>query len=335
MNAQAKTPPQTRLGFRRIIPGLILGFMVVIGLALLADLRMVSLTMLDFSWWVFPLALLCATASFFIRFLRWHFYLHQIGVTKIRWPLSLRLFMAGFPLAVTPVNVGELMKGVWLNQKTGMPVGRGISVVVAERITDGIAILFLSLVGVALYPQFWPAFAAILTLVLGLVVLLQIRPAALAVLSWVEKFPSTQDFVNGLREFYEGSYSLLRPGPLLAAVGLGLLAWGGMGMAFYMILFGLGFSPTPSLAAFAIFLVSLATMVGAATTLPGGLGAEEASLAGLLCLSIGASPAIAAAATLLFRLVTLWYSVGLGILVWTMSKDLLGLQVEHEIIVAG
>ena len=106
-------------------------------------------------------------------------------------------------------------------------------------------------------------------------------------------------------------------------------------MAFYMILFGLGFSPTLSLAAFAIFLASLATMIGAATTLPGGLGAEEASLAGLLCISIGASPAMAAAATLLFRLVTLWYSVGLGILVWTMSKDLLGLQVEHEIIVAG
>jgi len=309
--------------------------MVVIGLALLADLRMVSLTMLDFSWWVFPLALLCATVSFFIRFLRWHYYLHQIGVSNIGWLLSLRLFMAGFPLAVTPINVGELMKGVWLNQKTGIPVGRGISVVVAERITDGIAILLLSLVGVLVYPEFWPAFAAILTLVLGLVVVLQIRPAAMAILSWIEKFPSTQDFVNGLREFYEGSYSLLLPLPLLVAVGLGLLAWGGVGMSLYMILSGLGYSSTLSTAAFAIFLVSLATTIGAATTLPGGLGAEEASLAGLLCISIGAAPAMAAAATLLFRLVTLWYSVGLGILVWTMSKDLLGLQVEHEIIVAG
>jgi uncharacterized protein (TIRG00374 family) len=335
MNAQAKTPAQTRLGFRRIIPGLILGFIVIIGLALLADLRMVSLTMLDFSWWVFPLALLCATVSFFFRFLRWHFYLHQIGVSKIGWLLSLRLFMAGFPLSVTPVNVGELMKGVWLNQKTGIPVGRGISVVVAERITDGIAILFLSLVGVAIYPQFWPAFVAVLTIVLGLVVILQVRPAALGVLGWLEKFPSLQGFVNGLREFYEGSYSLLLPGPLLAAVVLGLLAWGGMGMAFYMVLFGLGYTPTFSLAAFAIFLVSLATMVGAATTLPGGLGAMEASLAGLLCFSVDATPAMAAAATLLFRLVTLWYSVGLGILVWTMSKDLLGLQAEHDIIVAG
>ena len=309
--------------------------MVVIGLALLADLRMVSLTMLDFSWWVFPLALLCATASFFIRFLRWHYYLHQIGVTKIRWPLSLRLFMAGFPLARDPGQRGRIDErgvaqpedryaGRTRHFSRGGRAHHGWYCHLVPVVGGGSAVSTV-LAGFCGHPH--PGFGA------GGIA--ASPPGGIGSAFMGRKIPFHAGFCQWLARFYEGSYSLLRPGPLLAAVGLGLLAWGGMGMAFYMILFGLGFSPTPSLAAFAIFLVSLATMIGAATTLPGGLGAEEASLAGLLCLSVGASPAMAAAATLLFRLVTLWYSVGLGILVWTMSKDLLGLQVEHEIIVAG
>jgi hypothetical protein len=57
------------------------------------------------------------------------------------------LFVAGFPLAVTPGKVGEALKGVWINQVSGIPVGKGISVVVAERISDGLAVLILSTFG--------------------------------------------------------------------------------------------------------------------------------------------------------------------------------------------
>jgi hypothetical protein len=60
---------------------------------------------------------------------------------------------------MTPGKVGEVLKGVWLKQDSGLPVGGGVSVVVAERISDGFAVLVLSTLGVLAYPQYWPAFA--------------------------------------------------------------------------------------------------------------------------------------------------------------------------------
>jgi uncharacterized protein (TIRG00374 family) len=71
-------------------------------------------------------------------------------------------------------------------------------------------------------------------------------------------------------------------------------------------------------------------VVGAVSALPGGIGAAEASIAGMLVLVAGLTGAQAAAATLLIRLATLWFGVALGLAAWTFSADLLGLQVENN-----
>lgn len=320
---------------RRMAPGLLLGFIVIIGLALLGDVRQVSQMMLTFDWRFYPLVLLLTLFNYTLRFFKWHFYLRQIGVTNISWRQSLRLFVAGFPLAVTPGKVGEALKGVWLNQLSGLPVGRGISVVVAERISDGFAVLLLSTLGVIAYPRYWPAFALILAALLAVVIISQIRPAALTVLGWGERLPLFNRFAHGLREFYEGSYTLFRPVPTLMAVGLGTISWLGEGLGFYLILLGLGLPPSKELAALAVFVLAFSTVVGAASALPGGLGAAEVSIAGMLTLLLDLRPDVASAATLLIRLATLWFGVGLGLLTWLISSDLLGLRTGDEPIAEG
>jgi glycosyltransferase 2 family protein len=315
---------------RKLIPGLLFGFLVLLGVSLLGDLSQVGKLILDFNWRVYPLALLLTLFNYTLRFFKWHYYLGQIGVKKIAWTQSLRLFVAGFPLAVTPGKAGEALKGVWLKNISGLPVGRGISVVVAERISDGLAVLALSTLGVIAYPQYWPAFAIILAFLLAIVVLSQIRPVALRLLTFGEKVPVVKRFVHGLREFYEGSFSLFRPGATLIAVLLGTVSWLGEGIGFYLILVGLGLTPGANLLSVAVFVLAFSTVVGAVSALPGGLGAAEASIAGMLTLLLGVHPAVAAAATLLIRLATLWFGVGLGLLAWTISPDLLGLKVENE-----
>jgi glycosyltransferase 2 family protein len=315
---------------RKLIPGLLFGFLVLLGVSLLGDLSQVGKLILDFNWRVYPLALLLTLFNYTLRFFKWHYYLGQIGIKKIAWTQSLRLFVAGFPLAVTPGKAGEALKGVWLKNISGLPVGRGISVVLAERISDGLAVLALSSLGVIAYPQYWPAFAIILVFLLAIVVLSQIRPVALWLLSLGEKVPVVKRFVHGLREFYEGSFSLFRPGSTAIAVLLGTVSWLGEGIGFYLILIGLGLTPGANLLSVAVFVLAFSTVVGAVSALPGGLGAAEASIAGMLTLLLGVHPAVAAAATLLIRLATLWFGVGLGLLAWTISPDLLGLKVENE-----
>lgn len=315
---------------RRLVPGLILGFLVFIGLAILGDLQKVSIHLIQFKWKYLLVALLFTLCNYALRFVKWHYYLAQIGVKRLSVPQSMRLFVAGFPLAVTPGKVGEVLKGVWLMRLTGVPVGRGISVIVAERVSDGLAVLALSTLGVIAYPQYWPVFALVLAGLLTIVIISQIRPAANWFLDQGERIKFFSKISQSVREFYEGSFALFRPGSTLLAVALGTLSWLGEGIGFYFILLGLGMEPGQRLLAMAIFVLSFSTIVGAASALPGGLGAAEVSIAGLLTLTLGQEPAVASAATLLIRLATLWFGVLLGLVVWGFSPDLLGFATSRS-----
>ncbi len=310
---------------RRLIPGLVLGFVVLVVLGLLADLREVSGQVLTFRWSLFPLVIGLTLFNYTLRFFKFHFYLGQIGVEDLPMLESARLFVASFPLSVTPGKVGEALKGVWINQKSGAPVARGVAVVVAERISDGLAVTALSTLGVIAYPRYWPAFASVLALLLGIVIVSQIRPLVIALLGIGEGLPFLKRFIHHIREFYEGSFLLFRPGATLFAVTLGTISWLGEGIGLYVILRGLGIRPGWDVLSIAVFVLSFSTVIGAVSTLPGGLGAAEASIAGMLVLLLGLPADSAAAATLLIRFATLWFGVGLGLLVWSFSSDLLGL----------
>ena len=323
-----KTSPVRTL-LRRMIPGLLLGFLVLVGLGLAGDLQQVGVQISKFNGWMFPAALCFTLFNYALRFLKWHFYIRQIGAKDLPWPQSLRLFVAGFPLAVTPGKAGEVLKGVWLRSLTGIPIARGISVVAAERISDGLAVLGLSTVGVIGYPRYWPAFALILVGLVGIVAISQIRPAALWILALGERIPFFRRFVGGLREFYEGSFALFRPGVTLIAVALGAVSWLGEGVGFYLLLLGLGLPAGWDLFSLAVFTLSFSTVIGAVSAMPGGLGAAEASIAGMLVLLGGIPAATASAGTLLIRLATLWFGVGLGLITWGFSRDLLGLKATH------
>lgn len=308
---------------RRLFAGLALGFAVILGLVLVGDARQVAEHLAIFSWGFAPLILGFTLLNYLLRFIKWHYYLGLIGIRALSIKESARIFLAGFPLAVTPGKVGEVLKGVWLHQATGTRTARGITVVVAERISDGLAVLALSSMGAIAYPQYWPAFVTVLALLTAAVVLSQARPLALAMIRLMERLPFLRRFVSGTREFYEGAYTLFHPRAILTAVSLGTVAWLGEGIAMYLVLRGLGVPPGWRSLSLAIFILSFSTVVGAVSALPGGLVAAEASIAGMLTLLMGLPKETAAAATLLIRFATLWFAVALGLTTWAFSRSLL------------
>jgi uncharacterized protein (TIRG00374 family) len=219
--------------------------------------------------------------------------------------------------------VGEALKALWLSEWSGeVSFSRALPVVLAERFSDGLAVLALAALGVFAVPALWPAFLAALILSLSIVVLSQIRPLALAILNLLQRVPLIAGQIHALREFYEAVYILLGLRPLLFAVCLGTVSWLGEGVGFYLILLGLGIPPSTALLADAIFVLAVATLVGSASTLPGGLGAAEASITALLLLTVTSDHAVAAAATLLIRLATLWFGVTLGLIAWAATPRL-------------
>ena len=309
--------------YRRFLSGLILGFLVFLGLILLGDIHQVGSRLASFQWQYLPIILAGTLFNYVLRFIKWHYYLGQIGIKDLAILESARLFVSGFPLAVTPGKVGEALKGVWLNLVTGTPIARGVTVVIAERISDGLAVLMLSTLGVVAYPQYWPAFAFILGSLLLFIILTQLRPLVLSFLGYLERYDKIQRFVHALHEFYDGTHILFRPRATIIAVSLGTVAWLGEGIAMYFVLVGLGIPQGWTTFSMAVFILSFSTVIGAVSALPGGLGAAEASISGMLILLMDLPKEIAASATLLIRFATLWFGVGIGLVFWAFSRDLL------------
>lgn len=305
---------------RPLLTGLAFGFVVIVILLLVADVRQLRAQLDEFPLLLVPGVLAATLFNYLLRFFKWHYYLGRVGIRGLSLATSARIFVAGFPLAVTPGKVGEAMKAVWLRNETGTPVARGIPVVLAERVSDGLAMLALACLGVFAFPRYLPAFLAALGLMIAIVLVLQTRGLALRLLAYAERLPLLQRFAHDLHEFYDGAYHLFRPRANLVAVSLGVVAWAGEGLATYLVLLGLGVPAGFETFTLAVFVLALSTIVGALSALPGGLGAAEASMAGMFAFVLAMPAGQAAAATLVVRMATLWFAVGLGFIAWALWR---------------
>ncbi len=304
----------------KVVLGLLLGVVVIVGVALAADLNKVMDAVVAFEWGWLPLILGMTSFNYLLRFIKWHYYLRQVGLHNIRWNDSLKVFLGGFAMTVTPGKIGEAIKSLWLKNLTGASIACTLPVVAAERLSDALACALLASVGVVAYPRYWPAFVTILAILIGGIIIVQIRPLALWLLRQAEQLPFASRFAHSLHAFYESSFELLNLKNLAVAVGLGTVSWAGEGAAFCLVLKGLGVPVTAALLSQAIFILAFSVIVGGASTLPGGLGAAEVSLAGMLALVVGLPRETSATAALLIRFFTLWFGVTLGFIMLALYR---------------
>jgi len=80
----------------KVVLGLLLGVVVIVGLALAADLPQVVEAVREFEWGWLPLILGLTSFNYLLRFVKWHYYLGQVGIRTIsrvevpRYPLLVR-----------------------------------------------------------------------------------------------------------------------------------------------------------------------------------------------------------------------------------------------------
>jgi uncharacterized protein (TIRG00374 family) len=238
--------------------------------------------------------------------------LRVIGIANVPPLPSLLIFLAGFSLTMVPGKLGELLKSVLLKSHYAIPISYSASIVAAERLTDVMAMALLAAFGVSIFPVGIPALITILVGLVVVVVVMQSRTLAERVIDLIARVPGIGRFANLARNMYESAYLMLRVRPLVISVVLGVIAWFGECVALFLILRGFGLPDTIHVLLAATLIYAGASLFGAVTFMPGGLGATEGSMTSLLQLLVGASAPIAAAATLLVRVCTLWLAIVLG-----------------------
>lgn len=300
---------------QKMLISVVLGVIVVLVLSVSSDLPRLIHVLERFRWEALPLILALTLLNYSLRFVKWHYYLRVVGVPDVPVRTSAVIFVAGLSMVITPGKVGELLKSYLLRVQRGTPIGTSAPIIMAERLTDGVAMILLASGGLILYRVGWEMLVPVILALLGVVAISQHRGATTRILALAERLPFVSSRIHHLEAAVTSAHELFRLPNLLLAVGIGVISWGGEAAAFYFVLTSLGMPPSPVLALQAAFILATATLVGAASMLPGGLAAAEGSLAGLmLLLGVTHNPAVAAAATLLIRFATLWLGVAVGLI---------------------
>ena len=289
--------------FRSLLIAVALGAAVALGLAAAASLPATLEALGRFRWRLLPLIVAAVAFNWALRFAKWHFYLGCLDVALPWWP-SLRIFLAGFTMAISPGKLGEVLKAVLVRDLIGTPVTLIASVVMAERLTDVAGLLALGALGVTALPR-GPVLLSAITLGLIAAVVALRTPAV----GRQARRLLPARLVEPVRLFVQSGRALLSTRALAAAFVLSVVSWFFECLALALVLRGLGvFLPLRVTS----FVYAFAQLAGAVSMLPGGLGVAEGSLTGLL-VGLGVALPEAAAATLLVRAATLWLAVALGV----------------------
>jgi len=292
---------------------------VVIGLAafsMVGDVSHLGDRMNGFAWPAFFAAIGLATANYMLRFVRWQLYLKMQGV-HVPVASSAVVFGAGLSLSITPAKLGELVKSYLLREMHDIPAPRTAPIVVAERVSDLIALLCLAVVGVAAFgvdPTF--VIAAGVLIAIGLVLLAWPRPTR-ALIDLATRPAKLRRLREPLHESLGHLSSLCRPGPLALATLIAIPAWGCECVGFALICDA--FPGAHVQLPLAMVIYAGTTIAGALSFLPGGLGVTEGAMT-LALVRWNLDRATAVAATLLTRLATLWFAVLLGIGFLTLAR---------------
>jgi uncharacterized protein (TIRG00374 family) len=295
----------------RLVAGVVVGVAVYVGFSIWAGVGRVGAALRSFQWRYALLACLLAAVNYAIRFLRWQFYLRRVGVTNVSTRDSLQVFLAGFALTVTPGKLGEAVKAVLLRASHRISMAKTAPIVIAERVTDLVALLLLALVGVFDYDIDRRFLIAGAVLVVAGLVVVSVDPVAKAAIAVAGKLPVLRRFAHRLDDAHAHTAILLAPLPLIAATALATVSWFFECLAFYFVVEG--FPGANISLQSATFFYAATTVAGALSFLPGGLGVTEAGMLALLHRWAHIEEGAAAAATFVTRAATLWFAVALGL----------------------
>jgi len=298
---------------RGLLVSLLAAAAVLTGLGLYADFGDVSATVAGFQWKLLPALLGLTALNYLVRYLRWRRLVQLVsGHAPGLWQ-DLLVFFAGTAMIMTPARLGEWVKSYYARRLYGAPVARTAPILLAERVSDSLAMLLLATTGLVLFHWGWAVFITVAVIAVAAIVALRHRGPAALLLRGAARFPPTRRLLPPMEDFHESSRLLFSLRGLSWALGLGLVAWSLECLTFFLVLGGLGRPMTWELAIQAAFIFPMATLAGSLSLLPGGVGVTEGSITGLTQAIIGAPRSLAAASALLARAVILGFGLTLGL----------------------
>jgi uncharacterized protein (TIRG00374 family) len=293
---------------------LIFAVVVYVVMGVYADLGDLLTALESFDWRFIILLLGLTTLGYLIRFVRWDYFLRGVGV-KLNIKDNLFVYMSGLSMTITPAKAGEIWKGWLIRDINGENLSKTVPVVISDRLTDILALVFLSLLGILYYRE--GTYIIVAILIFFGVFVLAVRSEAVSnmLIRVLEK--RAGKYSKDVESMHMTFKETLTPKKLVVTTVLGLMAWFMECLALYLAVAGFGDHLGIVVSTFSF---SFASLAGALSMIPGGLGVAEATLSGLLQF-FGLTATLSVGVAIVIRFATLWYGTFLGLAVYLLGKS--------------
>ena len=235
------------------------------------------------------------------RYWRWRLLLGKLRIGSTNWA-DLLCWFRGFALTATPAKVGELSRVQLLHEQLGYPRLPLVHVFFAERCADAAAVGLLLLL---LIPN--QLLGSIPSLSTNWILATALVAACALVLS--SQCACRRWMQNHWYRFRHHFPSGALTQGLLPATLISVLVWANEALVLWLLVRLL--APAPIAISGAITIYLLSGTAGMASTLPGGIGVNEAATV-LLLGQQGVPSGVALPVAVLRRLITLWSMVALA-----------------------
>lgn len=285
---------------------------------LLSDVSLILSKIPNLKTEYLPIILILIPSSWLFLFLRWNLLLKNSNI-KIPLKENLKIYFAGFALAVTPGKFGELIKSQIMKTKFDVPHRTTSSLVLVERLYDLAGAIVVSFIGILLIGIGEYVIAGASIVLISIFVMISSKKLFQNVLKIIGKIKFTQKYTVPLSESYETIQTSTKGKIVLTSILTTSAYWLLESLGVYFILLSFDINLLNYVHVIATYTSSL--ILGAASFIPGGLGVVEGSLVGLLNFQ-GVDISDAFVLVVLIRLFTLWYSVIIGFIALKLSGGL-------------
>lgn len=285
---------------------------------LLSDISLILSKIPNLKTEYLPIILILIPSSWLFLFLRWNLLLKNSNI-KIPLKENIKIYFAGFALAVTPGKFGELIKSQIMKTKFDVPHRTTSSLVLVERLYDLAGAIVVSFIGILLIGIGEYVIAGASIVLISIFVMISSKKLFQNVLKIIGKIKFTQKYTVPLSESYETIQTSTKGKIVLTSILTTSAYWLLESLGVYFILLSFDINLLNYVHVIATYTSSL--ILGAASFIPGGLGVVEGSLVGLLNFQ-GVDISDAFVLVVLIRLFTLWYSVIIGFIALKLSGGL-------------
>jgi glycosyltransferase 2 family protein len=260
--------------------------------------------------WTAALGTTVASLAYLVRFVRWQAVLSWLG-HRLDIAFNLRVYLSGLAVTTSPGKLGETLRSLLLLPR-GVPLSASLAAFFTDRLSDVAGVAAIVVVAAALQGGRAPIFEAIVVAVIagGWMAAVAVRRRGKEITQTAAaRWPRAGRWLSSMIAPARCWASVWTVGRSLACATAAFVAFGLQALVFAAYVQQLDAS-VPIERSVQIF--ASATLIGAASMIPAGLGAMEAAAVYQL-IDAGMSTADAVAVAIAHRLSTLWFGMVIGV----------------------